>query len=54
MEKRDYAVGFGVGNAMTELTRPGRGCCVEHAAVELFHCRCDSKVWAWDEQAGDS
>jgi hypothetical protein len=38
----------------TELTLPGGGRGVEHATVQLFHCGCDSEVWTWYEQAGNS
>lgn len=53
MEKRDYAVGQGVGTCWSQLTLKGCGRRAEHAAIELLNRRRDKKVGPRHEQAGN-
>lgn len=55
MEQRDYAVGFDpYGCCTTKLMRTGCGRGVEHAAVQLCRCRCNTEIGPGHEPAGDS
>lgn len=53
MEKRDYAVRPPCPPGVDELTGTGCRRGVEHAAVQLLHCRCNTQVWPGHEQASD-
>jgi hypothetical protein len=54
MEKRDYAVGLNSLQQKAVLTMPGGGRGVEYAAVQFQHCGCDTQIWSWYEQTGDT